>query len=340
MKPRSFSPRSSARDGDRDVRLDRADRLDALRRREQRDEAQIPRADLAQPGQRGARRAAGRQHRVDDEHDGVRDALGQRLVVAVRAQRLLVAAHAEVADGGVGHQPQEPLDHAEAGPEHGDDHDRPVDDLARRRLQRREDLDVALREAARGLVGEHRRRLRHRRPELRTWRVDGAQDRHRLGEHGVVDDMDSLHVRGTLQSAPMDARRNVELKARDPDPDATLRAAIAHGATDEGTLHQRDVYFGARDGRLKLRMRGRRRASSSATSAPTPPPRACPPTTSPTSPTPRRRSPRSARRSGSRSRSSSGVACCSGATCASTSTTSTGSATGSSSRPSRRRTPT
>jgi adenylate cyclase class IV len=66
--------------------------------------------------------------------------------------------------------------------------------------------------------------------------------------------MDSLHVPGTLQSAPMDARRNVELKARDPDPDATLRAAIAHGATDEGTLHQRDVYFGARDGRLKLRI--------------------------------------------------------------------------------------
>ena len=57
----------------------------------------------------------------------------------------------------------------------------------------------------------------------------------------------------------MDARRNVELKARDPDPDATLSAAIAHGATDEGTLHQRDVYFGARDGRLKLRDRGRRR---------------------------------------------------------------------------------
>jgi adenylate cyclase class IV len=52
----------------------------------------------------------------------------------------------------------------------------------------------------------------------------------------------------------MDARRNVELKARDPDPDATLGAAIAHGATDEGTLRQRDVYFGARDGRLKLRI--------------------------------------------------------------------------------------
>jgi homotetrameric cytidine deaminase len=49
-------------------------------------------------------------------------------------------------------------------------------------------------------------------------------------------------------------RRNVELKARDPDPERTLRAALAHGASDEGVLHQRDVYFSARDGRLKLRV--------------------------------------------------------------------------------------
>jgi homotetrameric cytidine deaminase len=50
------------------------------------------------------------------------------------------------------------------------------------------------------------------------------------------------------------ARRNVEFKARDPHPDATLRAALDHGATDEGVLLQRDVYFGARTGRLKLRI--------------------------------------------------------------------------------------
>ena len=88
------------------------------------DESQVSRADLAQPGQRGARRAARGQHRVHDEHDRVRDALRQRLVVAVRPQRLLVAAHAEMADGRVGHQPQEPLDHPESGAKHRDDHDR------------------------------------------------------------------------------------------------------------------------------------------------------------------------------------------------------------------------
>ena len=49
-------------------------------------------------------------------------------------------------------------------------------------------------------------------------------------------------------------RRNVELKAHDPDPDATLRAALAlDGVEDRGVLHQRDTYFHATAGRLKLR---------------------------------------------------------------------------------------
>jgi homotetrameric cytidine deaminase len=52
----------------------------------------------------------------------------------------------------------------------------------------------------------------------------------------------------------MDApRRNVELKAVDPDPDATLERALAAGARDQGVLVQRDTYYGAGRGRLKLR---------------------------------------------------------------------------------------
>jgi homotetrameric cytidine deaminase len=47
--------------------------------------------------------------------------------------------------------------------------------------------------------------------------------------------------------------RNVELKARDHDPEATLAAALAHGAVDQGVLTQTDTYFAAREGRLKLR---------------------------------------------------------------------------------------
>jgi homotetrameric cytidine deaminase len=48
-------------------------------------------------------------------------------------------------------------------------------------------------------------------------------------------------------------RRNVELKARDADPAATLERALALGASDEGVLNQRDTYFGRARGRLKLR---------------------------------------------------------------------------------------
>lgn len=46
---------------------------------------------------------------------------------------------------------------------------------------------------------------------------------------------------------------NIELKARDPDPEATARRCLALGAEPHGELHQRDTYFKAQHGRLKLR---------------------------------------------------------------------------------------
>jgi homotetrameric cytidine deaminase len=51
-------------------------------------------------------------------------------------------------------------------------------------------------------------------------------------------------------SAP---RRNVELKAADPDPARSLAICRELGAEDRGVLRQRDTYFRAREGRLKLR---------------------------------------------------------------------------------------
>src|SRR5262245_16906355 len=51
-------------------------------------------------------------------------------------------------------------------------------------------------------------------------------------------------------SAP---RRNVELKAMDPDPARSLAVCRELGAEDRGVLRQRDTYFRARSGRLKLR---------------------------------------------------------------------------------------
>jgi adenylate cyclase, class 2 len=48
-------------------------------------------------------------------------------------------------------------------------------------------------------------------------------------------------------------QRNLEVKAVDLDPRATLDAALGLGAEDQGVTHQRDIYFHAVVGRLKLR---------------------------------------------------------------------------------------
>lgn len=63
----------------------------------------------------------------------------------------------------------------------------------------------------------------------------------------------------------MAPHRNVELKARDDDPERTLRAALAHGAQDQAVLKQVDTYFAAREGRLKLREERREGAAPQAT---------------------------------------------------------------------------
>jgi homotetrameric cytidine deaminase len=52
------------------------------------------------------------------------------------------------------------------------------------------------------------------------------------------------------------AHVNVELKARDADPEATAARCLALGAEDRGVLQQRDTYFAGRHGRLKLREQG------------------------------------------------------------------------------------
>lgn len=51
----------------------------------------------------------------------------------------------------------------------------------------------------------------------------------------------------------MEPWRNVELKAFDRRRERTLASALALGACDHGVLHQRDTYFHAPHGRLKLR---------------------------------------------------------------------------------------
>jgi homotetrameric cytidine deaminase len=61
-------------------------------------------------------------------------------------------------------------------------------------------------------------------------------------------------VWASTRLAPVSApRRNVELKATDPDPARSLAVCLELGAADEGTLIQRDTYFRVPEGRLKLR---------------------------------------------------------------------------------------
>jgi len=68
----------------------------------------------------------------------------------------------------------------------------------------------------------------------------------------VVDDYERL--RHGCDAIRAMARVNIELKAVDRDPEATLARCLALGAQDAGVLRQRDVYFMARRGRLKLRV--------------------------------------------------------------------------------------
>src|ERR1700754_1457697 len=81
-----------------------------------------------------------------------------------------------------------------------------------------------------------------------------AQDRQQPPQQHVVDDRDSLHRRERTSVGTMAApRRNIELKASDPDPERSLAVVLGLGARDRGFLHQRDTYFRVTSGRLKLR---------------------------------------------------------------------------------------
>lgn len=48
-------------------------------------------------------------------------------------------------------------------------------------------------------------------------------------------------------------RRNIEFKARDPEPRRSLAVCSSVAAVDHGVLHQTDTYFSVATGRLKLR---------------------------------------------------------------------------------------
>jgi homotetrameric cytidine deaminase len=62
-----------------------------------------------------------------------------------------------------------------------------------------------------------------------------------------------LRGRYSLDGPLSALQRNLEIKARDPDPARSLERALALGVEDRGEIAQRDTYFARATGRLKLR---------------------------------------------------------------------------------------
>src|SRR6478609_10739771 len=85
-------------------------------------------------------------------------------------------------------------------------------------------------------------------------RVLVTQDREKPPQQHVIDDRDPFHPPEPTSVGPMAApRRNIELKASDPDPERSLAVVKGLGAHDRGIIRQRDTYFRVNTGRLKLR---------------------------------------------------------------------------------------
>ena len=109
-------------------------------------------------------------------------------------------------------------------------------------------------QVAQRLEADQHRRLAHAAAELARRRRAIAQHAQVAGHERMVDDGHLGHARARYSlGAVSEARRNVELKALDPDPARSLERALALGAEDRGVIVQRDTYFRVRHGRLKLR---------------------------------------------------------------------------------------
>ena len=180
--------------------------------------------------------------------------VGDRLVVADRRELRLVAVHAEVADARLRHQPEEALDHPEPGAQDRDHDDVVAEARAARGLERRGDVDLLQAQVAQRLEADQHRRLAQAAAELAARRRLVAQHAEMAGHERVIDDGHSIHARARYSLGPVSGpRRNVELKATDPEPARTLERALALGAADQGVIVQRDTYFRVGEGRLKLR---------------------------------------------------------------------------------------
>ena len=87
--------------------------------------------------ERGDGAAAGREHRIDHQHEAAVEPARQLRVVLRGDRRDLVALQADVPDARVGHQLEHGVEHAEPGAQHRHDDDVGRDDAAVGRPERR-----------------------------------------------------------------------------------------------------------------------------------------------------------------------------------------------------------
>ena len=228
-----------------------------MRRGYEADELGAFRARSLELVQRVHRAAAGGEHRVEHIHASIGEAAREPLVVVDRYVLLLVPVDADVADPGVREQAQEALDHAKAGAQHRHDRHLVAQPEARRVLERGFDVHLLQGKLPRDLNCHDRGGFEQGLAEVAVGRVAVAHHGEAIGQDRVLDDCQvAFHgrdaIRAILSRAVM-ADLNVELKARDPDPEATAARCLNFGAVAAGTLRQTDTYFHARSGRLKLR---------------------------------------------------------------------------------------
>ena len=99
-------------------------------------------------------------------------------------------------------------------------------------------------------------------PEVQGKQQPSLKDDQKLDERAIWESAENWH----FNSSPLNKTKpkaggpqrfvgwsNVELKARDPEPERSLALCRHLGAHDEGTLWQRDTYYAVANGRLKLR---------------------------------------------------------------------------------------
>ena len=176
-----------------------AQALDALRGAQRADDGDRRRGVALEQQLDGVdERAAGRQHRVDDDHRPAGQRLGQLVDVRLRRERLLVAADPDEPDVGVGQQLLGGVDEAEPGAQDRHDDRLHGEPLHRRGRQRRLDRAVDRRQRLGGPGHQQRADALEVLAEQGVRRRAVADAGQRVDDERVLDDGDGDGVAVTV----------------------------------------------------------------------------------------------------------------------------------------------